>query len=228
MAGTAAPLVIFDLDGTLADTAADLMGALNAVLTREGISPLPVNQARTLLGAGGRALIERGFAVSGHSLDKERLESLFRDFLAHYEDHIADHSALFPGALDAMNALEAAGYGLAICTNKLEGTSVRLLKALNVEHRFRAICGQDTFGFYKPDARTLPAVVDRVGASAAVMIGDSITDVAAARNAGLPVIGVDFGYTDKPMRELGSDRVISHFDELTEAVTAILPAVAAA
>jgi phosphoglycolate phosphatase len=219
------PLVIFDLDGTLADTAGDLMAALNVVLEGDGIAPLPVDQARTLLGAGGRALIERGFAVSGRSLDKVRLEELFRDFLSDYESHIAARSALFPGVVDALDRLEAKGYAFAVCTNKLERASVMLLDALGVTGRFRAICGQDTFAFFKPDARTLPAVIERVGGDRrrSVMVGDSITDIAAAKNAAIPVVAVDFGYTDKPVAELGPDRIISHFDALEQAIESLMP-----
>ena len=218
------PLVIFDLDGTLADTAGDLMGALNAVLVEDGIAPLPVDQARSLLGAGGRALIQRGYAVSGRSLDPARLEVLFVAFLAHYEAHIADHTALFPGVIEAMDLLQQEGFIFAICTNKLEKTSLMLLKVLQVEARFQAICGQDTFAFCKPDARTLPAVIAAAGGDPArvVMIGDSITDIAAAQNAGIPVIAVDFGYTDKPVSELGPDRVISDFAALPQAVRELL------
>jgi phosphoglycolate phosphatase len=217
--------VIFDLDGTLAETAGDLMAALNEVLGRDGIAPLPIQQARTLLGAGGRALIQRGYAVSGRSVEKPRLEELFVEFLDVYESHIAEHSTLFPGTTDALDRLEAAGFAFSICTNKMERASIKLLKALDVDQRFRAICGQDTFGFCKPDARTLPAVIERSGGivASSIMIGDSITDIAAAKNAGIPVIAVDFGYTDKPVRELGPDRVISHFDELYDAVLGFLP-----
>lgn len=223
-AGEKPPLVIFDLDGTLADTAGDLMGALNAVLVSDGIAPLPVDQARSLLGAGGRALIQRGYTVSGRSLDGERLEALFVHFLAHYESHIADHTVLFPGVIEAMDHLEQDGFIFAICTNKLERTSIQLLEVLNVEARFATVCGQDTFGFCKPDARTLPAVIAAAGGdpTRVVMIGDSITDIAAAQNAGIPVIAVDFGYTDKPVRELGPDRVISNFAALPQAVRELL------
>ena len=219
------PLVIFDLDGTLAETAGDLMEALNVVLDQEGIAPLPVDQARTLLGAGGRALIQRGFAVSGRSLEAPQLERLFAAFLKDYESHIAARSHLFPGVEAALDALERSGCVFAICTNKLEQTSLMLLDALGVTGRFRAICGQDSFGFHKPDARTLPAVIARAGGDPrrAVMVGDSVTDIAAAKNAGLPVVAVDFGYTDKPVGELGPDRVISHFDQLPAAVACLLP-----
>ena len=155
------PIVVFDLDGTLADTAGDLMGALNAVLAHDHIAPLPVDQARTLLGAGGRALIERGYTAVGRPLAKPRLEELFRLFLAHYEAHIADHSRLFPGVLDAMERLEARGFGLAVCTNKMEHAAKRLLAELGVADRFRAICGQDTFAVYKPDPGALLGTIGR-------------------------------------------------------------------
>ncbi|MDX7950733.1 phosphoglycolate phosphatase [Lichenihabitans sp. Uapishka_5] len=220
-----APLVLFDLDGTLAETAGDLMAALNVVLGQEGVPPLPVEQARMLLGAGGRALIKRGFATAGRSLTPEQLERLFADFLRDYESHIAARSHLFPGVEAALDRLEAVGYAFAVCTNKMETTSLMLLDALGVTGRFRAICGQDSFAFHKPDARTLPAVIAQAGGAPnrAVMVGDSITDIAAAKNAGIPVIAVDFGYTDVPVQDLGPDRVISHFDALLEAVTALLP-----
>ena len=223
-ASPAPPLVIFDLDGTLAETAGDIMGALNAVLVRDGIPPLPVDQARSLLGAGGRALLQRGYAVSGRTLEPHRLEDLFQAFLAHYEDHIAEHSALFPGVEKALDELTADGCLLAVCTNKMEGASRKLLRVLDADGRFAAICGQDTFGFFKPDARTLPAVAATAGGTIdrAIMIGDSVTDIAAARNAGIPVIAVDFGYTDKPVRELGPDLVISHFSALRAGVHQLL------
>ncbi|HEX4765884.1 MAG TPA: HAD-IA family hydrolase [Lichenihabitans sp.] len=220
------PTIVFDLDGTLADTAGDLMGALNWVLRRDAIAPLPVGQARSLLGAGGRALIRRGYAAAGHALSEKRLEEVFRDFLAYYEAHIVDHSALFPGALEALDRLAARGCGLAVCTNKMEHAARKLLRELGVGERFRAICGQDTFAQSKPDARALTGTIALAGGEAAraVMVGDSITDIATARAAGVPVVAVDFGYTDRPVAELDPDLVISHFDDLFEAVGALLAA----
>lgn len=218
------PMVVFDLDGTLADTAGDLMGALNAVLALDDIAPLPLDQARVLLGAGGRALIERGYAAAGRSVTKPRLEELFRVFIAHYEAHIADHSALFPGALVAMEHLRQKGFGLAVCTNKLEHASRQLLNALGVDRMFRAICGQDTFAFSKPDPRALTMTIERAGGDAerSIMVGDSVTDIATAKAAGVKVVAVDFGYTDTPVTELDPDRVISHFDDLGAAVAELL------
>ena len=212
--------IVYDLDGTLADTAGDLMGALNFVLEREGLAPLPVEKARSLLGAGGRALIQRGFVASGRELSPENLEVLFGDFLAHYNAHIAIHTRLYPGVLKALDAFAAAGWRQAICTNKMEASAKMLIERLGVIDRFAFICGQDTFGVGKPDPKPLIGTVEAAGGAVgrAIMVGDSATDINTARAAGLPVICVDFGYTDVPVTELGPDRVISHFDELAAAV----------
>ena len=218
-----APLVVFDLDGTLAETAGDLIATLNVVLARDGVAPLALDQARVLLGAGARALIEHGYASAGRSIDKARLEELFHLFLAHYEAHICDHSHLFPGVVWALDRLEEAGYALAVCTNKIEAPSVKLLRALGIADRFRAICGQDTFPICKPDGRALLMTIDKAGGvpGRSVMVGDSITDIATAKAARVPVVAVDFGYTDRPVSELGPDRVVSHFDDLFDAVRAV-------
>ncbi len=217
--------LVFDLDGTLAETAGDLIGALNVVLDREGIEAVPVAAARSLLGAGGRALIQRGFARAGRDLEGARLDALFQDFLAHYNAHIADNSWLFPGVEASLERFAALGWRLAVCTNKLEHSSHLLLGKLGVADRFEFICGQDTFGVAKPDPRPLVETIRKAGGqtAGAIMVGDSITDIKTARAAGTPVIAVDFGYTDTPVAELGPDRVISHFDELYEAVQSLAP-----
>ena len=215
--------LVFDLDGTLAETAGDLIGALNVVLAADGIEPVPVSAARSLLGAGGRALIQRGYARAGRDLSTQKLDALFVDFLAHYNAHIADNSWLFPGVENCLDACEAAGWRLAVCTNKLEYSSKLLLGKLGVAERFAFICGQDTFGVAKPDPRPLVETIRKSGGATrgAIMVGDSVTDIKTARAAEVPVIAVDFGYTDVPVSELGPDRVISHFDELFAAVEAL-------
>src|SRR5271166_2481836 len=220
-----APTIVYDLDGTLADTASDLMGALNAVLTQEGLAPLPVEKAGTMLGAGGRALIARGFAASGRELAPPKLEALFGDFLAHYNAHIAEQTRLYPGVGTALEAFARAGWRQAICTNKMEGSARLLVERLGVAGRFAFVCGQDTFGVGKPDPKPLLGTILASGglAARAIMVGDSVTDIRTARAAGLPVIAVDFGYTDVPVAELGPDRVISHFGELAGACAALFP-----
>lgn len=219
------PTVVFDLDGTLADTAADLIGTLNVILEREQAPTIAVDRARDVVGAGARAMIQRGLALDGRSVSEERLGALFRDFLDHYGENLAIRTRLFPGAEAALNRLAQAGYRLAVCTNKVETHSVQLLQALGVAPLFGAICGRDSFPFTKPDPRHLTGTIERAGGDPrhAIMVGDSRTDIDTARNAGLPVIGVTFGYTDVPVQELGPDVVIEHFDALVEAVAALSP-----
>jgi phosphoglycolate phosphatase len=215
--------LILDLDGTLAETAGDLIGALNFVLAREGVEDVPVAAARSLLGAGGRALIQRGFARAGRDLSPEKLDALFVDFLAFYNAHIADHSFLFPGVEAALDRFAAEGWRLGVCTNKMEASSHLLLEKLGVARKFQFICGQDTFGVAKPDPRPLLETIRKMGSQPeyAVMVGDSVTDIKTARAAGTPVIAVDFGYTDVPVTELGPDVVISHFDALFDATQSL-------
>ena len=215
-----APLLVFDLDGTLADTAADLVATLNWILTREGLATVTMDEARQMVGLGARALIARGFAAAGKVVEKDRLEQLFLDFLAYYEDNIAVHTRLFEGVGPTLDRFEAAGWRFAVCTNKAEHPSRKLLAALGVDTRFQAICGQDTFAWCKPDARALLSTIERAGGlpGHAVMVGDSKTDISTAQNARIPVVAVDFGYTDVPVAECGPDKIISHFDELWAAV----------
>lgn len=219
----AAITVVFDLDGTLVDTAPDLVETLNVVFAREGLPPVPYAQARTLVGGGARAMIERGLQQEGRPLVPAEIDRLFVQFIDYYSEHIADASRLFPGVVAALDRLEAQGFTLAVCTNKLEALSLLLLDSLGLAKRFAAICGQDTFGVPKPDPDIFRRTVLRAGGdpTRAIMIGDSATDIRTAQAAGVPVIAVDFGYTDVPVAQLRPDRVISHFDELFAAVSAL-------
>ena len=223
-----APLIVFDLDGTLADTAGDLLATLNFILTRDGLAPVTEAEARRMVGMGARHLIKRGFDQAGAPVSSARLDDLFHEFLSHYEENIAVHTRLFPGVERALDRFEAAGFTFAVCTNKIEKPSVKLLKALGVAERFRAICGQDTFAWWKPDPRALLSTLDLAGGAPgrAIMVGDSKTDIDTAKAAGVPVVAVDFGYTDVHVNELGPDHVISHFDSLWDAVKLLSPALA--
>ena len=216
--------IVFDLDGTLVETAPDLLSTLNFLLMRENIAPLPLDLARTLIGQGAKALIARGFAAAGEPLSAERLEALFQAFIPHYLDHIADESRPFDGVVEALDVLEVAGARLAVCTNKRTDLSVALLKALGIADRFAAIVGGDSAPAQKPDARHLTTTIERAGGDIgrAVMIGDSISDARAARNAGVPLILVSFGYTDIPARDLEPDILIDHFNELPAACARLL------
>jgi len=221
-----AQTIVFDLDGTLIDTAPDLVDTLNVVFAREGLPPVPYDTARNLIGGGARAMIARGIAAEGRVFEPAKLEQMFVDFIAHYTTNIARRSRPFPGLIDALDALAGSGYRFAVCTNKLERLSVLLLEELKIASRFEAICGQDTFGIQKPDPEVLRRTIAAAGGSPqrAIMIGDSATDIRTARAAGIPVIAVDFGYSERPVAEFGPDRIISHFAQLPESVAAIFSA----
>jgi len=218
--------VVFDLDGTLVDTAPDLIAALNHVLVRESLPPLPLEKARNLIGAGARKLIERGLEVGGRTTTVDDLNRLTRDFVDYYADHIAEASRPFEGLEAALDQLAAQGCRFAVCTNKLEWLSKKLLNELGLSHRFAAICGADTFGVSKPDPIILQQTVARAGGdlAATIMVGDAGPDVGVARRTGVPVIGVEFGYTDVPIAELKPDRLIGHMRELPAAVESLVKA----
>lgn len=213
----AAPIIVFDLDGTLVDTAPDLLESLNHALEVGGLTKADKAMLRGFVGHGGRVMIERAFAAQGTPLEQEMLDQLLAAFLEHYTRNIPGQSLPYPGVAEAIARFSAAGYRLAVCTNKLESLSLALLAALGIDHHFGAICGADTFGFRKPDPRHLTETILRAGGSpeCAVMVGDSRTDIDTAKAAGIPVVAVDFGYTDRHVREFEPSRVISHFDELT-------------
>jgi phosphoglycolate phosphatase len=217
-------IVVFDLDGTLVDTAPDLIGALNFILQREGLAPVPLKSARMLIGAGVRRLLERGLEVDGRHASVDDIDRLTGDFIDYYAAHIADASRPFDGLERALDDLEARGYRFAVCTNKLEGLSKRLLDQLGLSARFAAICGADTFGVSKPDPAILQQTVARAGGqlSTAIMVGDAGPDIGVARRAGIPVIGVEFGYTEVPIADLKPDRLIGHMSELPDAVEALM------
>ena len=218
-----APTLVFDLDGTLVDTARDIIATLNSVITAEGLAPLAPEVAITMVGHGSRVLLESALRANGVEPDSDRLDNLVAFFIDHYGKHIADASQPFPGAAAALDRFADAGWQLAVCTNKTEALSRQLLEALGLLDRFVAVTGQDTFGIRKPDPRHLIETIKLAGGRVenAVMVGDSIVDIDTAKAAGVPVIAVSFGYSSIPVLELGADRVIGHFDELLEAVTEV-------
>jgi phosphoglycolate phosphatase len=218
--------VVFDLDGTLVDTAPDLINALNFVLDREGVPAVPLHTARAMIGAGARRLVERGLELEGRPYSREDLDRLTGDFIDYYAAHIADASRPFEGLEGALDDLGAQGYRFAVCTNKLEWLSKLLLDRLGLSWRFAAICGADTFGVAKPDPVILRQTLARAGGhlSSAVMVGDAGPDIGVARRAGIPVIGVEFGYTEVPIADLNPDRLINHMSELPAAVQGLIPA----
>ncbi len=213
--------IVFDLDGTLVDTAPDLISTLNLVLAGEGMPPVAYDDARRMIGGGVRRMIERALIAEGRTVPSAELDRMFAVFIDHYRAHIADRSRAFPHVDSVLQRLAGEGFRLAVCTNKLEWLSLRLLDALDLRRHFAAICGQDTFGVQKPDPQMLRLTIHRAGGEVerAIMIGDSLTDVHTARAAKVPVIAVDFGYSEVAPAALNADRLISVFTELPAAVT---------
>ena len=216
----------FDLDGTLVDTAPDLVGTLNVLLREEGLTPLPLAEARPFIGRGARWLIERGFTAAGHDLSASRIGGLFDRFIDHYLAHIADESRPFPGVRQALEAVRSDGARTVVCTNKRTDLSRALLDALDLTPLFDAIVGADAVPAIKPDPRHLIAAVDEAGGrvARALMVGDAATDAGAARAAGAPLVLVSFGYTEIPPAELAPDALIDHFDELPGVAARLLGA----
>lgn len=221
------PTLVLDLDGTLVDTAGDLTATLNDILVQEGLPAVSAAAGRTMVGHGARAMLSNALLSAGIAAEPERLDNLVALFIDIYAGRIAETSVPFPGAVAALDRFAAAGWRLAVCTNKFERHSKLLLSALGIADRFAVIAGQDTYGVRKPDPRHLTETIRAAGGSplAAVMVGDSEVDVGTAKAAGIPVVAVDFGYCRVPVADLDPDRVISHFDELFPAASGLIAAI---
>lgn len=212
--------IAFDLDGTLVETAPDLVGTLNRLLAQQDLPPVPLESARHLIGHGAVALLKRGFEAAGADWDEAASPALLKAFLADYLDHIADHSTAYPGSVEALDRLTARGAILCVATNKPTDLAVALFDAIGLSDRFAVICGPAK----KPDAAHIRETVLLAGGdpARAIMVGDSITDLDAARATGVPCILTTFGYTDTPAAELGADAVIAHFDELSAMIERLI------
>lgn len=215
-AALANPLVIFDLDGTLVDTAPDLIDSLNHTIVEVGMEPLDFSDVTYLVGQGVRVMIARAFELRHRNLDDATADRLFHRFLDHYRKAMPGRSKPYPGTIECLDRLASAGMDLAVCTNKIEELALPLLGELGLTRRFAAITGGDTFAARKPDARHIFGTIERAGgiAQQAVMIGDSVNDILAARNAGIPSIAVTFGYSDVPVTELGASIIVESYDEI--------------
>jgi len=211
---------IFDLDGTLAHTAPDLVGAANDLMAVEGLPPIDVSIAEKTAGFGAKALIRAAFDNAKESYDEARVDALFHPFLDRYAERIADESRLYQGTEDALDALARDGWLLGICTNKPEGLAIELMTRLGALERFGALLGADTLPVRKPDPTHLFETISRIGGNpaAAVMIGDTDTDLKTARNAEIPCILTSFGYSHIPVARLKPDAIVDRFDQIPAAL----------
>jgi phosphoglycolate phosphatase len=216
--------IAFDLDGTLIDTAPDLLLALNKVLAREGLAPAPQTQFRALVGQGARALIERGAALSGAVFTADKLDALTDDFIRFYRADIATLSRPFPGLEAALAAIAGDGARLCVCTNKRTDLAIEVLDALHLSARFAAIIGADLAPQRKPHPDHFREAIRQAGGSLdrAIMVGDSSADVQSAKAAGAPVLIARFGYADAPVESLGANAVFDHYEELGRLIRQLL------
>jgi phosphoglycolate phosphatase len=216
--------IAFDLDGTLVESAPDLIGAVNAILIAEGLKPLAYEEGRPFISRGARWLLQWGLEMAGEPESPARTAALFGRFIDHYSAHIADESRPFPGVINALRILKAAGTKLVVCTNKPTDLSRSLLAKLDMAELFEGVVGIDAVTAAKPNAAHLIEAVEAVGGDLArtIMVGDADTDAGAARAAGTPLILVDFGYTEIPAVALAPDVLLHHFDDLVGACAVLL------
>lgn len=216
--------IIFDLDGTLLDTAPDLSAALNTLLVEEGYKSIPLLEVRNMVGRGAVHMIQQGLARAGIQIEGDLPDDMRSRFIDHYRACCTKQTVPFPGVLRTLSSLTEMGHPLSICTNKQESMSIEIIRKLELEGFFSGIIGGDTLLKPKPDPRPIHAAIELTGGTRerAVMVGDSITDVQAARAANIPVIAVSFGYTEISPNNLGADEVIDHFDELIPAIQRVL------
>ena len=212
--------VLFDLDGTLIDSAPDLHAAANNLLTEENRRTITLKQTTSMIGDGVPKIVERAFAATGYTMKKGELDGLVKRYLELYEPHAAELTSPFPGGVECLKRLRHKGYELAVCTNKPFIATQKILDSFDLADSLIAVIGGDTLpGIKKPNPRHLLAALDimKIAPENAIMIGDHANDVNAARAAGMPVIICRFGYTNGPAENLEGDLVIDHFDELPDA-----------
>ena len=213
------PIILFDLDGTLIDSAPDLLETLNIILKRNGRTTLTIEAVKKLVGDGARALLERGFKETG--APAENLDALSVEFIETYVPNCAVHSRPFNGVTETLETFANDGYRMAVCTNKPQTPSETILTELGLIQYFEVVVGSDYFPVRKPNPQHLLGALQLMNAegSPAIMVGDSYNDVASARNAEMPVIVVTYGYTTTPANELGGDVLIDHFSDIIDAVS---------
>lgn len=221
--GNRFPNLVFDFDGTLIDSVADITQALNATLALYGRAALTVAQVRTMVGDGSGTLLRTAFRATGEPIPEEALPDVLKRYSDIYLEHPADASCIYPGVAETLGALAESGIRLGLCTNKPERISRRILDMIGLAPLFGAVAGGDTLPVRKPDGRPVAWVMEQLGGGPAAMVGDGINDVLSARGAGIPVVLVSYGYPRGDVRTLGADVIIDRFAELPAALERLAP-----
>lgn len=212
-------IVGFDLDGTLLDTSGDLTAAVNFALAEAGRAPLTIEQVKPMIGGGAKHMLLQTLDATG-GCDEDEAKRLYKLMLGFYEANLTVHTRPFPGAIEAVDALRAKGVRVGVVTNKFESFAAQVLHDLNLSEKFDTLIGGDTLGRgnAKPSAAPIHELIQRLGGGCTAFVGDSIYDMQAARNAGIPSVAVSFGFLLHPIDEMGADMVIDGFDELIPAL----------
>lgn len=217
------PAYVFDLDGTLVDTAPDLCTTINEILVREGRRAVALDEMRFLIGNGVRKLVERAFIRTGAAVEPAALDTLYKDFLSVYQSHQTDQSQPYPGVVETLDLLQAEGARLAVLTNKPHESAVRMIADLGLKRFFPVVCGGGKRAYLKPDARLFAEVLAELGGKGpAVMVGDSLPDLQTARNAGVPIVLVSYGYCTVPPETLGADALVDRFADIPAAAARLM------
>ena len=219
------PALLFDLDGTLADTKPDLHAAMNHVLTKNGLAEVPDDAITNMIGGGAREILKRGLSENGTSWDDTKLDAATEEFVLWYDRNIDANTAIYPNLLPLLNAAQAANIKMAVVTNKRESLSAKLLFRLGLHHYFDVLVGGDTLPKRKPDPDTIELALQRLGVAPqeAIMVGDSEADTGGAIAANVASICVSFGYRRVSLEALQADAIIDDYNEFAEAAKRLKP-----
>jgi phosphoglycolate phosphatase len=218
------PIAVFDLDGTLVHTAPDLVSSINYAISKTGFLPAEYSELAPFAGTGGRGMLQSYCNTRNIAFTEPEIINIISNFLDDYEVNLPGQSIVYEGAIEFVLALKSAGFKTAICTNKPQKLADKLLTKLNIERHFDAICGADYFAFRKPDPRHLTETIALTGGniSRAIMFGDSQTDFDTANAAGIPVVGLTFGYSPEPVTKFKTHKIVSHYNEINVAAVETL------
>lgn len=220
-------VLLFDLDGTLADTNPDLHAAMNHILGQHRLAPLPQDKVRHLIGGGAAMILQRGFSEHGVTLSDADMAAATEEFVLWYDQNIDHGTRIFDNLMPILDRAHAQNIKMGVVTNKREGLAAKLLFRLNLQGYFDVLVGGDTLATRKPEPEMVHTAITRLGGTPhnTVLLGDSEADTGAARAAGVKCVCVSFGYRRIPLEELGADAIIDDYADLPDTLDHLLPGV---